>query len=100
MTFILGLTTHKAVVNLYFSAYYVQRTAKLGFSGGTTGKNPLANAGDVREWCRFEPWVRKISWRKAWHPTVVFLPGESYGQSSLGGCSPWGCRESGMTEAV
>ena len=25
----------------------------------------------------FDPWVGKISWRKAWHPTPVFLPGES-----------------------
>ena len=27
------------------------------------------------------------------------LPGESHGQRSLAGCSPWGCRESDMTEA-
>ena len=26
---------------------------------------------------RFNPWVRKIPWRKAWQPTPVFLPGES-----------------------
>ena len=38
-------------------------------------KNPPANAGDVR--CRFDSWVRKISWRSAWQPTPVFLPGES-----------------------
>ena len=25
-----------------------------------------------------ETWVGKISWRKAWKPTPVFLPGESY----------------------
>ena len=23
------------------------------------------------------PWVRKISWRRVWQPTPVFLPGES-----------------------
>ena len=28
----------------------------------------------------FDPWVRKIPWRRAWHPTPVFLPGESQGQ--------------------
>ena len=27
--------------------------------------------------CRFDPWVRKIPWRRAWQPTPVFLPGES-----------------------
>ena len=30
-----------------------------------------ANAGDMR--CRFDPWVRKIPWRKAWQPTPVFF---------------------------
>ena len=31
----------------------------------------------------FNPWVKKIPWRKAWQPTPVFLPGESQGQGSL-----------------
>ena len=25
----------------------------------------------------FDPWIGKIPWRMAWHPTPVFLPGES-----------------------
>ena len=33
-------------------------------------------------------------------PTPVFLPGESYGQRSLAGYSPWGHKESGMIEAT
>ena len=33
-------------------------------------------------------------WRRKWHPTPVFLPGEPQGQGSLVGCSPWGCKES------
>ena len=44
--------------------------------------------------------VRKIPWRRAWHPTLVFLPGESHGQSSLGGYSPWGGKESDTTERL
>ena len=32
--------------------------------------------------------------------TLVFLPGESYGQRSLAGYSPWGCRELDMTERL
>ena len=44
------------------------------------------------------PWVGKIPWRREWIPTPVFLPGESHGQRSLAGFSPWGCRESDMTE--
>jgi len=45
-------------------------------------KNLAANAGDMR--CEFDPWVRKIPWRRAWQPTPV-LPGESHGQRSLAG---------------
>ena len=37
----------------------------------------------------FDPWVRKIPWRRAWQPTPVSLPGESHGQRSLAGYSPW-----------
>ena len=44
------------------------------------------------------PWVRKIPWRKEWLPTPVFLPREFYGQRSLVGYSPWGHKESDMTE--
>ena len=36
-------------------------------------------------------------WRKAWPPTPVFLPGESRGQRSLAGYSPWGRKESDTT---
>ena len=31
----------------------------------------------------FDPWIRKIPWRRAWPPTLVFLPGEFCGQRSL-----------------
>ena len=42
--------------------------------------------------CRFDPWVRKISWRRKWQLTPVFLPGKSHGQRSLAGYSPEGCK--------
>ena len=35
-----------------------------------------------------------IHWRRKWQATPVFLPGESHGQRSLGGYSPWGHKES------
>ena len=51
--------------------------------------------------CRFDPWVRKIPWRRKWQAPPVFLPGESHGQRNLRGYSPWSCKElqkkSGMT---
>ena len=34
---------------------------------------------------RFDPWVRKIPWRRKWQPTPVLLPGESHARKSLGG---------------
>ena len=34
---------------------------------------------------RFNPWARKIPWRREWQPTPVFLPGDFHGQRSLVG---------------
>ena len=40
----------------------------------------------------FNPWVRRMPWRRKWQPTPVFLPGKSHAQGSLVGYSPWGRR--------
>ena len=56
-------------------------------------KNLPDNAGDMRY--RFSPWMWKTPWRREWHPTPVFLPGEFHGQMSLVSYSPWSCKESG-----
>ena len=37
---------------------------------------------------------------KQWQPTPIFLPRESHGQKNLLGCSPWGHKESDMTERL
>ena len=63
---------------------------------GSLVKNPPANAGDRR--CRFDPWVRKILWRRKWQPTPISVPGESHGQRSLVGYCLWGRRELDTTE--
>ena len=47
---------------------------------------------------RFDPWVGKIPWRRQWLPIPVFLPGESHGQNSPVGYSPWGHKESDTIE--
>ena len=47
--------------------------------GGASG-NGLTYQCKRWKRCRFDPWVRKITWRRKWQPTPVFLPGESYGQ--------------------
>ena len=41
----------------------------------------------------FHPRVGKSPWRREWQPTPVLLPGESNGQGSLAGYSPWGCKD-------
>ena len=38
-----------------------------GFPGGSDGKESACN-----ERPRFDPWVEKIPWRRAWQPTPVF----------------------------
>ena len=65
-------------------------------------RNQFANAGKCERCERlgFNPWVRKIPWSRKWQPTPVFLPGESYGQRSLVGYSPWGRKELDMTVSV
>ena len=68
----------------------------LGFSGGASGKEPTCQSRRHKR-CGFSPWIGKIPWRRAWQSTPVFMPGESQGQRSL---SPWGSKESDMTEAT
>ena len=52
----------------------------------------------------WETWVwyldQNIPWRREWLSTPVFLPGESHGQRSLGGYSPWGLKELNTTEGL
>ena len=48
----------------------------------------------------FNPWVRKIPWRKKWQPTPVFLPGKSHGQRSQVSYSSWSHRRVGYILAT
>ena len=41
-----------------------------------------------------------MHWRRQWHPTPVFLPGESQGRQSLVGCRLWGRTESDTAGAT
>ena len=91
----------------------MSHVAVLGFPSGTSGKEPAANSDHrvaksqtwLSDWTelkrlRFNPWVGKIPWRRAWQPTPAFLPGESHGQRSLAGYSPRGHTKSDLTEAA
>ena len=76
---------------MYILATYYTR----GSPGGSDSKASACNAGDG-----FDPWVGKIPWRRKWQSIPVFLPGESHGWRSLVGYSPWGHKESDMTEQL
>ena len=70
-----------------------------GFLDGASGKDPACQCRRLKK-RGFDSWVRKISWRKTWQPTPVFLPGESPGQRSLAGYSPKGHKEWDTTKAT
>ena len=42
----------------------------MGFPGGTSGKEPTCQCRGCKR-CEFDPWARKIPWRRAWQPTLV-----------------------------
>ena len=63
----------------------------LGFPGGSDGKASACNEGDLGS----VPSVGKIPWRRERLPTPVFWPGDFHGLYS-----PWGCKESDMTERL
>jgi len=71
---------HRIIVIVYVN--------ELGFPGGSV----VESTWQCRRW-EFNPWVEKVFWRRKWQPTPVFLPGESRGQRSLVGFSPWTCKE-------
>ena len=71
-----------------------------GFPGGTSGKEPACQCKRLKR-CRLDPWVRKIPPEgKHSNPLHYSLSGESHGQRSLAGYSPWDDKESDTTEAT
>jgi len=68
----------------------------LRFPGGTVVKNLPVNAGDTRDVGSIPESGRspglEVDWK--WESTPAFLPGNSHGQRSLVGHSPWGRKES------
>ena len=70
-----------------------------GFPGGTSDKESTCQCRRHKR-LGFDPWVRKIPWRRAWQPTPAFLPGESHGQRSLAGYILEGCKKLDMTKVT
>ena len=68
----------------------------LDFPGGSVDKCVCLQCGRPR----FDPWVRKMPWRRKWQLIPVLLPGESHGWKSLVGCNPWCHIESDRAEPL
>ena len=60
---------------------------------------PVTNTRDLRDTGSILG-LGRFSWRRAWQPTSVFLPGKSHGRRGLVGYSPWGHKELDMTEQL
>ena len=57
------------------------------FPGGTNGKEPVANSGDITA-VGSTPGLGRSPGGGHGNPLTAFLPGESHGQRSLAGYSP------------
>ena len=79
----------------YFNVYY---SSILDFADGPGVKNLPAMQELQRH--KLYPQVQNIPWWRQRQPTPVFLSGEFHGQWNLVGYSPWGCKESDITERL
>ena len=68
----------------------------MGLPGGSVGKESACSTGDLGS----IPGSGRFPGEGNGKTTPVFLPGESHGQRSLGGYSPWGCKGSDTTEQL
>ena len=68
-----------------------------GFPGGAGGKESAYQCRRCKR-SKFDPWVRKIPWRRKWLPTPVFLLRKFHGQRSLVGYGPQCHKKLNMTE--
>ena len=66
------------------------------WSGVDASRRPFGS----RHRCKVMAHANAYQWRRRWHPTPVLLPGESYGQRNLVGCSPRGLKESDTTQRL
>ena len=93
------LATHQESVYMYQSNFLpLKPTVSRVSQVALVVKNLPANAGDVRH--GFSSQVGKISWRKAWQLTPVFLSGVCHGQRSLADYNPYSRTELDMAEVT
>ena len=72
----LCLYHHYLILEQFYHLQMMNRFADIeGFPGGTSGKESACQFIRHKR-CEFDPWVGNISWRRAWEPTLVSLPGK------------------------
>ena len=65
-----------------------------------TVNKPPVSAGDLRDVGSIPGWGRSPGGGNGSLSTLVLSPGESHGQRSLPGYSPWGCKELDTTQLL
>ena len=70
-------------------AFIVLGCHMLGLSWWLSGKESACQCKRRRR-CWFDPWVRKILWRRKWQPVPVLLPRKIPWTEELADYSPWG----------
>ena len=95
------LTSLASLLILFSVSYplFVKHYCQDGPSRWLRGKESAWQSKRVRR-RGFSPWIRKIPWSRKWQPTPVFLPGKFHGWRTLEGYSPWGHKESDVTERL
>ena len=86
----------QTTAQLHSSQIHLTPISHQDFPGGSDGKSICLQ-------CRrpgLDPLVGKIPWRRKWQPTPVFFPGKSHGRMNQADYSPWGRKESDMTEQL
>ena len=94
--------SHKLWVSLYKNMPYIELAfinsswlfiialcAGPKLPGDSVGKDPTCKSRRYT-WCRCNPWVEKIPWRRAWQPTLIFLPRVSLWTEAPGGLQSMG----------
>ena len=81
----------------YIHTFFLNSIPIQVLPGSASGKESTCQWRRCRRY-GFNPWVKKIPWRRKPQPTLVFLPGRFNEQRSLVGYSPRGCKKLDKTE--
>ena len=88
------------MITTYSEKFYLYTHILVGgFLSCASSKEPACQWRRCKK-CGFNPWIRKIPWKRKWQPTPVLLLGKFHGQRSLVGYSLWGHKELDTTEQL